>query len=147
MQILMSPSNTGLKKTVREVAGYRRATTNGGANFHTCFGTFGSQEMHLSSTTSRSLLAKPQDGHLETLRMPRNSSSNIMGQCGANNFGFFGSRLTRGSLNSILTVPGRLVLRLANAGGVFRDHLVSWIVGFTSKIGIANSFIAELWGL
>lgn len=36
---------------------------------------------------------------------------------------------------------------IASAGGVFRDHAGSWIVGFTTKIGTTNSFIAELWGL
>ncbi|XP_019168955.1 PREDICTED: uncharacterized protein LOC109164864 [Ipomoea nil] len=36
---------------------------------------------------------------------------------------------------------------LASAGGVLRDHEGAWLTGFTSKIGITSSFIAELWGL
>lgn len=37
--------------------------------------------------------------------------------------------------------------RLASAGGLLRDHRGNWIAGYTCNIGIANSFLAELWGL
>nr|GMC91161.1 LINE-type retrotransposon LIb DNA [Ipomoea batatas] len=36
---------------------------------------------------------------------------------------------------------------LVSAGGLFRDHKGSWILGFMSKIGDTNSFAAELWDL
>ncbi|XP_019150685.1 PREDICTED: uncharacterized protein LOC109147540 [Ipomoea nil] len=36
---------------------------------------------------------------------------------------------------------------MASAGGVICDHNGEWIVGFISKVGITNSFIAKLWGL
>ena len=35
----------------------------------------------------------------------------------------------------------------ASAGGLIRDSLGSWIGGFTRKIGITHSMVAELWGL
>ena len=38
-------------------------------------------------------------------------------------------------------------LGLAGCGGIFRDEQGYWIKGFARKIGITNSFIAELWGL
>lgn len=36
---------------------------------------------------------------------------------------------------------------LASAGGLIREHLGSWSIGFTAKIGHTNSYIAELWGI
>ncbi|XP_019150780.1 PREDICTED: uncharacterized protein LOC109147628 [Ipomoea nil] len=36
---------------------------------------------------------------------------------------------------------------MASAGGLLRDHKGTWLMGFTIKIGITNSFVAELWGL
>lgn len=36
---------------------------------------------------------------------------------------------------------------LASVGGLLRDHRGNWIKGFTIKIGDADSFSAELWGL
>ena len=38
-------------------------------------------------------------------------------------------------------------LGVAGCGGVIRDDYGQWISGFTKRIGITNSFIAELWGL
>lgn len=35
---------------------------------------------------------------------------------------------------------------LASAGGLIRDDIGQWVVGFLSNIGNTNSFIAELWG-
>ena len=32
-------------------------------------------------------------------------------------------------------------------GGIIRDEQGRWITGFSRRIGVANSFIAELWGL
>ena len=32
-------------------------------------------------------------------------------------------------------------------GGIIRDECRQWIMGFSRRIGVANSFIAELWGL
>ena len=43
---------------------------------------------------------------------------------------------------SVLGNPG-----LAGGGGVLRDEYGSWIGGFSRRIGIANSFTAELWAL
>ncbi|KAL0014093.1 hypothetical protein SO802_001162 [Lithocarpus litseifolius] len=36
---------------------------------------------------------------------------------------------------------------LAGGGGLIRDENGDWVVGFARKIGIANSFMAELWAL
>ncbi|GKV38468.1 hypothetical protein SLEP1_g46380 [Rubroshorea leprosula] len=36
---------------------------------------------------------------------------------------------------------------LASAGGVIRDHMGRWIVGFACKIGYASCLRAELWGI
>ena len=36
---------------------------------------------------------------------------------------------------------------LASGGGLLRDENGSWIGGFSRRIGIANSFTAELWAL
>nr|POE61252.1 putative ribonuclease h protein [Quercus suber] len=36
---------------------------------------------------------------------------------------------------------------LAGGGGLLRDENGSWIGGFARKIGVASSFIAELWAL
>ena len=38
-------------------------------------------------------------------------------------------------------------LGVASCGGVIRDDCGNWISGFTKRIGITNSFIAEMWGL
>ena len=38
-------------------------------------------------------------------------------------------------------------LGVAGCGGVIRDDYENWISGFTKRIGITNSFIAEMWGL
>lgn len=38
-------------------------------------------------------------------------------------------------------------LGVAGCGGVIRDDCGNWISGFTKRIGITNSFIAEMWGL
>nr|AIK35195.1 LINE-type retrotransposon LIb DNA [Ipomoea batatas] len=35
---------------------------------------------------------------------------------------------------------------MASAGGLLRDHMGNWIVGFSTNIGHTNSFLAELWG-
>ena len=32
-------------------------------------------------------------------------------------------------------------------GGIIGDERGQWIMGFSKRIGVANSFIAELWGL
>ena len=32
-------------------------------------------------------------------------------------------------------------------GGIIRDEQGQWITGFVRRIGVANNFIAELWGL
>ena len=32
-------------------------------------------------------------------------------------------------------------------GGIIRDERGQWIMGFSRRIGVANSFTAELWGL
>lgn len=37
--------------------------------------------------------------------------------------------------------------RVAGCGGVLRDEQGRWIKGFARKIGITNSFVAEMWGL
>ncbi|XP_019163505.1 PREDICTED: uncharacterized protein LOC109159849 [Ipomoea nil] len=36
---------------------------------------------------------------------------------------------------------------LASAGGILRDQQGNWLAGFITKIGVTNSFIAELWGI
>lgn len=36
---------------------------------------------------------------------------------------------------------------LAGGGGLIRDENGDWVVGFARKIGIASSFMAELWAL
>ena len=36
---------------------------------------------------------------------------------------------------------------IAGCGGVLRDEQGRWIKGFARKIGITNSFVAEMWGL
>ena len=36
---------------------------------------------------------------------------------------------------------------VAGCGGVIRDDGGNWISGFTKRIGITNSFMAEMWGL
>ena len=36
---------------------------------------------------------------------------------------------------------------LTGGGGVIRDWTDRWIVGFSRKIGIATSLIAELWAI
>ena len=36
---------------------------------------------------------------------------------------------------------------VAGCGGVIRDDCGNWILGFNRRIGITNSFCAELWGL
>ena len=36
---------------------------------------------------------------------------------------------------------------VASYGGVIRDDCGNWISSFTKRIGITNSFIAEMWGL
>ncbi|KAL0000009.1 hypothetical protein SO802_019611 [Lithocarpus litseifolius] len=36
---------------------------------------------------------------------------------------------------------------IAGCGGVLRDEHGRWLKGFARKIGIANSFVAEMWGL
>ena len=36
---------------------------------------------------------------------------------------------------------------LAGCGGVVRGEDGQWIVGFSKRIGVTNSFAAELWGL
>ena len=38
-------------------------------------------------------------------------------------------------------------LGVAGWGGVIRDDRGNWISGFTKRIGITNSFTAEMWGL
>ena len=35
----------------------------------------------------------------------------------------------------------------AGCGGIIKDEHGQWITGFSRRIGAANSFIAELWGL
>ncbi|KAL4378986.1 hypothetical protein GQ457_02G000930 [Hibiscus cannabinus] len=35
----------------------------------------------------------------------------------------------------------------ASCGGVVRDNLGGWLIGFSKKIGICSTFEAELWGL
>lgn len=37
--------------------------------------------------------------------------------------------------------------RLVGGGGVIRDWTGRWIVGFSSKIGIASNLMAELWAI
>ena len=36
---------------------------------------------------------------------------------------------------------------VAGCGGIVRDEKGNWVAGFTRRIGITNSFKAELWGL
>ena len=36
---------------------------------------------------------------------------------------------------------------LAGCGGVVRSEDGQWVVGFSKRIGVTNSFAAELWGL
>ena len=36
---------------------------------------------------------------------------------------------------------------LAGCGGIVRDNHGGWLVGFSRRIGITNSFVAGLWGL
>ena len=36
---------------------------------------------------------------------------------------------------------------MAGCGGVIRDDRGCWIAGFSKRIGITNSLVAELWGL
>ncbi|KAL0016957.1 hypothetical protein SO802_004026 [Lithocarpus litseifolius] len=50
--------------------------------------------------------------------------------------------IKRGTDGSSLGNPG-----LAGGGGLIRDENGDWVVGFARKIGIANSFMAELWAL
>ena len=38
-------------------------------------------------------------------------------------------------------------LRLVGGGGVVRDDQGNWVIGFARKIGLVNSFLAELWSL
>ena len=38
-------------------------------------------------------------------------------------------------------------LRLASGGGVIRDEIGNWVVGFSRRIGVTLSFEAELWAL
>lgn len=37
--------------------------------------------------------------------------------------------------------------RLVGCGGIVRDDHGGWLTGFSRHIWIANSFVAELWGL
>ena len=37
--------------------------------------------------------------------------------------------------------------RLAGCGGIVRDERGQWVNGFSKRIGLTNSFEAELWGL
>ncbi|GKV04202.1 hypothetical protein SLEP1_g16396 [Rubroshorea leprosula] len=39
------------------------------------------------------------------------------------------------------------VEKAASAGGLIRDSLGNWLIGFTVNIGHASIFIAELWGM
>ena len=36
---------------------------------------------------------------------------------------------------------------LAGGGGVIRDEIGNWVVGFSRRIGVTSSFEAELWAL
>ncbi|KAK9999984.1 hypothetical protein SO802_019587 [Lithocarpus litseifolius] len=36
---------------------------------------------------------------------------------------------------------------LAGCGGIARDNQGGWVAGFSRRIGLSNSFVAELWGL
>ena len=38
-------------------------------------------------------------------------------------------------------------LGVVGCGGVIRDDCGNWLSGFNRRIGITNSFCAELWGL
>lgn len=41
----------------------------------------------------------------------------------------------------------KLLSGLAGCGGLVRDDQGGWLAGFSKRIGITNSFVAELWGL
>ena len=36
---------------------------------------------------------------------------------------------------------------LAGCGGIVRNNQGGWVAGFSRRIGVSNSFVAELWGL
>lgn len=50
---------------------------------------------------------------------------------------------------SKLNTDGAVIgsMGLAGCGGIVRDDHGGWLVGFSGHIGIADSFVAELWGL
>lgn len=50
---------------------------------------------------------------------------------------------------SKLNTDGAVIgsMGLAGCGGIVRDDHGGWLVGFSRHIGIADSFVAELWGL
>ena len=39
------------------------------------------------------------------------------------------------------------VLGVARGGGLIRDNQGNWVVGFSRRIGVTNSFMAEVWAL
>ena len=39
------------------------------------------------------------------------------------------------------------VLGKAAKGGLIRENLGNWVIGFTRKLGNVNSFSAEIWAL
>lgn len=53
----------------------------------------------------------------------------------------------RGRLKLNTDGAANRVLGVAGGGGLIRDEYGNWVVGFSRRIGITNSFMAEAWAL